>query len=61
MKSQEIFDFVVTLDVGNCNVDNALSLQMKTSAPSVTAIFAYWGHFRFRYQSHRDGEELLFV
>ena len=52
--SQENCDCGVTLDVGNCNVDNALSSQMKTSAPSVTGNISILGTFQLQISENRE-------
>ena len=50
-------DFDVTLDVGNCNVDNVLSSGMKTSAPSVTTNICILGTFQTRIRdTEKDSE-----
>ena len=50
-------DFDVTLDVGNCNVDNVLSSGMKTSAPSVTTNICILGTFQTRTRdTEKDSE-----
>ena len=50
-------DFDVTLDVGNCNVDNVLSSGMKTSAPSVTTNICILGTFQTQIRdTEKDSE-----
>ena len=55
--SQVNSDFDVTLDVGNCNVDNVLSSGMKTSAPSVTTNICILGTFQTQIRNTEKDSE----